>query len=226
MTDRCEPPPEWRDRDGWHELTDFDGNTVYGEWCANDDNRWYLAGYGMTYDAIRAAIVGFRYIAPVTPHAEVEPLRARVADLEELVRTAYSEGWGDGRRETDPLAAPTAGWNGSAARAAQEPTPAREAAVSELVTEEMVAIGCRAAWGGCTLRNGIDAVRIALAAVAPLIAAKVYEDCMAVARDFPIPDDAGSSEMHGRLMAGLGIASAIRARNESVPSATRESASR
>jgi hypothetical protein len=80
MTDtpRCEPPEELRRRDGWHWLS--------RQGCAPELIRWHLASDGETWlwsvpglgTAGRAWMVaqGFRYIAPVTPPAEVDALRA------------------------------------------------------------------------------------------------------------------------------------------------------
>lgn len=79
MTDekRCEPPPELRDRDGWHWVETLDGQYRFchrwwkarGEWC------W------ATLDARSARAL--RYLAPVTPPATVAAL---VEALEGLMR--------------------------------------------------------------------------------------------------------------------------------------------
>jgi hypothetical protein len=87
MTDtpRCEPPEELRRRDGWHWLS--------RQGRAPELIRWHLASDGETWlwsvpglgTAGRAWMVaqGFRYIAPVTPPAEVDALRAERDALEQ-----------------------------------------------------------------------------------------------------------------------------------------------
>lgn len=120
---RCEPPEELRGVDGWHWLTLF-GHTKPAPYLWQPDGPGLWCGiekYGCT--ATWAYERGHRYIAPVTPPAEVEALRARVAELAELVRSSYSEGWQDGQNESDPLVTATDGWDCSAASAALEPKP-------------------------------------------------------------------------------------------------------
>lgn len=84
MTDRCEPPPEWRDRDGWHELSVPERfHTVHWRWHGGA-RAWHdtrLGSRGMFIEPADAGHAGWRYIAPVIPHAEVEALRARVEYL-------------------------------------------------------------------------------------------------------------------------------------------------
>ena len=74
MTARCEPPPEWRDRDGWHEWSDA-GQPYYAFWHYSHQS-WYTAWF---LGGVQTENMAGSYTAPVTPHAEVEALRA---DLE------------------------------------------------------------------------------------------------------------------------------------------------
>lgn len=73
MSARCEPPEELRGVDGWHWL--HDDCPVFwiadqGEWdWGNDEFR--------PPDDMPA---GYRYLAPVTPHHEVDALRAEASE--------------------------------------------------------------------------------------------------------------------------------------------------
>ena len=58
------------------------------------------------------------------------------------------------------------------------------------------------------------AMKTAIAAVAPLIAAAEREACAKVALYYPTPVDAGPHEAHGRDSSAVGIAAAIRARSD------------
>jgi hypothetical protein len=80
MNERCEPPPELRDRDGEHHLfyypagTDVSGNPVVVRWGARAQGWWAdhleLRGHSPT----ETASMGWRYLAPVTPPATVAAL--------------------------------------------------------------------------------------------------------------------------------------------------------
>lgn len=66
MTDRCEPPPELRDRAGWHWVRSPIGALILRFWGQNW-NRWF----GEMSD-------GWRYVAPVmTPDEVAAAIRAR-----------------------------------------------------------------------------------------------------------------------------------------------------
>lgn len=77
---RCEPPPEWRDRDSEHHIyyhptgTDVRGNLITVRWGARAQGWWAdhldLRGHNPT----EAASMGWRYLAPVTPPAVVAAL--------------------------------------------------------------------------------------------------------------------------------------------------------
>jgi len=83
MTDenRCEPPPELRDRDGWHwlDLVGFTRPAPY-HWIAGHQ-VWEELGLKRPADYIYRD--GYRYLAPVTPPATVAAL---VEALEEAVK--------------------------------------------------------------------------------------------------------------------------------------------
>ena len=85
MSERCEPPPELRDRDGWHWVDST-------RWVQPDILRWRLNGDNQEYEWLLSsgAFVSsesetanaWRYLAPVTPPATVAAL---VESLESLV---------------------------------------------------------------------------------------------------------------------------------------------
>ena len=93
MTNRCEPPAEMLRRQ-WH-ILESDGEFWMGakkpppwqapaSWDAANGvwwNNFDLAGSSPD----DAAAKGWRYVAPVTPHAEVDALRAEVARLRAAV---------------------------------------------------------------------------------------------------------------------------------------------
>lgn len=77
---RCEPPPEWRDRDGEHHIyyhptdTEVRGNPIVVRWGARAQGWWadHLDLRG--HSPAEAASMGWRYLAPVTPPAVVAAL--------------------------------------------------------------------------------------------------------------------------------------------------------
>lgn len=78
MTDRCEPPLEWRGTDGWHWLQ-------IDDWPATV-NRWVWDAHenlGFWHPLISA---GTRYLSPVLTPAEAAALRAENARLREALR--------------------------------------------------------------------------------------------------------------------------------------------
>lgn len=71
---RCEPPPEWRERDGWHVLASPSPHGYERPWFwvpASDGGqaRWNDLGC-----PAQAYCNGYRYLAPVTPPATVAAL--------------------------------------------------------------------------------------------------------------------------------------------------------
>lgn len=69
---RCEPPPEWRDRNGWHWVERRNGrhpSILY--W--NGLGRWISPGRP-AYGPDVLTEEGYRYIDPVTPPATVAAL--------------------------------------------------------------------------------------------------------------------------------------------------------
>ena len=73
MTDRCEPPEELRGVDGWHWVKVPDGCEECWEWDA-EERGWWDPGGSCVIDV--SGMDGYRYLAPVTPPAEVDQLRA------------------------------------------------------------------------------------------------------------------------------------------------------
>jgi hypothetical protein len=83
MSDRCEPPEDLRDRDGWHWLKHADGGECIGKWVPSYGGYW-SHGEGMWAPAQH----GWRYLALVAPAAMVrelvealEAMQAAVKDL-------------------------------------------------------------------------------------------------------------------------------------------------
>ena len=70
MNERCEPPPEWRDRDGWHWMKKG-GSKLPAYWTPRDE--WWDAVH-FSGDARTVAAMGFSVTAPVTPPAVVAAL--------------------------------------------------------------------------------------------------------------------------------------------------------
>ena len=84
MSDRCEPPEEFRGQDGWH-WVDADRPLICQWLCADEyqrDEMWKMPSANL-YSPESAYRRGYRYLAPVTPPAEVERLRADLARLVE-----------------------------------------------------------------------------------------------------------------------------------------------
>lgn len=89
MTDktRCEPPPEWRDRDGWHWV-----QCTMGPRAAYNPEvfLWDVeTGAWVVGDTLRA-LRNYRYLAPITPPSTVAAL---VEALEGLASAADHENW-------------------------------------------------------------------------------------------------------------------------------------
>jgi hypothetical protein len=82
MSERCEPPEGWRERDGWHWLTEC--NPVL--WIAERQEWEWGEDDWVTPDA--AYRYGYRYLSPVATPAEVAALRAEVARLREALDRA------------------------------------------------------------------------------------------------------------------------------------------
>ena len=82
MSERCEPPEGWRERDGWHWLTEC--NPVL--WIAERQEWEWGEDDWVTPDA--AYRYGYRYLSPVATPAEVAALRAEVARLREALEQA------------------------------------------------------------------------------------------------------------------------------------------
>ncbi|MFA9204866.1 MAG: hypothetical protein ACEQSH_00260 [Bacteroidia bacterium] len=81
MVPRCEPPEELRGVDGWHAIEQMNGKRTYAAWHAHKGGWNWLGGFRSPEEG---AEHGWRYIAPVTPPAEVATLRAK-ADAHDAV---------------------------------------------------------------------------------------------------------------------------------------------
>ena len=81
MTDekRCEPPPELRDRDGWHWVQYKQSPMCRAEWSATE-REWFFPE-DQTHSPVESLSTSWRYLASVTPPATVAVLEAEVADL-------------------------------------------------------------------------------------------------------------------------------------------------
>ena len=82
MAERCEPPDELRDRDGWFWL-DSDRPIVcmwqYDPW--SDTGAWKMPGSNI-WGPDSAYRHGYRYIGPVTPPRHVMALVRALAEIE------------------------------------------------------------------------------------------------------------------------------------------------
>lgn len=88
---RCEPQPEWRNRDGWHWVQDVSGYFVptCARWQFNGGGIWVFGGT-QTARPSYAYRTGYRYLAPVATPAEVDALRAERDELAEGKRLAIA----------------------------------------------------------------------------------------------------------------------------------------
>ena len=84
MTDkkRCEPPPELRDRDGWHWVQYKQSPMCRAEWSATE-REWFFPE-DQTHSPVESLSTSWRYFAPVTPPATVAALAEALkhADLQ------------------------------------------------------------------------------------------------------------------------------------------------
>lgn len=95
MTDRCEPPPELRERDGWHWVQA--GERAAECWRWTSFGRYWQSTTAMS--VLQATSYGYRYLSPVLTPAEVEALRAAAyragaeAMREECAKAAGFAAW-------------------------------------------------------------------------------------------------------------------------------------
>ena len=82
MNERCEPPPEWRDRDGWHWVQYKQSPMCRAEWSATE-REWFFPE-DQTHSPVESLSTSWRYLAPVTPPAVV----AAMAEALELTAAA------------------------------------------------------------------------------------------------------------------------------------------
>jgi hypothetical protein len=81
---RCEPQPELRKQNGWHWVQDVSGYFLptCARWhCDAAGGIWFFGGT-QTARPSYAYRIGYRYLAPITPHATVAAL---VEALDELL---------------------------------------------------------------------------------------------------------------------------------------------
>ena len=75
MSDRCEPPPELRDRDGWHWVQYGDDKPTLVAW--QNEGIWLrVPPADCASRPPHMAYLGYRYLSPVATPAEVAALRA------------------------------------------------------------------------------------------------------------------------------------------------------
>ena len=94
MSDRCEPPEHLRGVDGWHWVQVRSNTPKVIRWHASS----WITVSDLPLGPARAYGAGWRYIAPVTPPAEVDALRAEVADTDRLL-LATQEDLGNAQAE-------------------------------------------------------------------------------------------------------------------------------
>jgi hypothetical protein len=93
MTARCEPPEELRGVDGYDLLADNRGEEEIRKRRRSDHAGMYGWNTGtgwISYDT--ATAIGWRYLAPVTPPAEVAALRSALSALAAHTPEAHPEG--------------------------------------------------------------------------------------------------------------------------------------
>lgn len=93
MTDRCEPPPEWRDH-CWHWLKIHD-NSIVAFWWNGEGWRRTLG----SLDPVEMACAGYTYLAPcrlddATERARLEAENARLQGLIRAILAADERGQG------------------------------------------------------------------------------------------------------------------------------------
>lgn len=103
MTDaaRCEPPPELRDRDGWHWVQAPVGDPLLARWHVADNPNteplWTSTHHVYSGTPRYAAREwGWRYLSPALTPAEADRLRAENARLRAALDNYahhYCEGW-------------------------------------------------------------------------------------------------------------------------------------
>ncbi len=81
---RCEPPPEWREKDGWHWVQDRTGDPVVRRWLAGPYPAWRHLSMPSTAELAYQA--GFRYLAPVTPPQTVATLVEALEGADQFIR--------------------------------------------------------------------------------------------------------------------------------------------
>lgn len=83
---RCEPPPELRGVDGWHWVKlPFVAVPTPIAWMLNQDNQereWKMPSSPAFVSGESKTAQTWHYLAPVTPPAEVEALRAELKRCE------------------------------------------------------------------------------------------------------------------------------------------------
>lgn len=80
MSERCEPPPEWREWDGWHWVQ---GAYSVGPmlWINFSGGFWQTDGELDQLSPERAHHMGLVYLAPITPYSTVAALVEALDDL-------------------------------------------------------------------------------------------------------------------------------------------------
>jgi|GEM_PF-5923516 len=89
MTDRCEPPPELIEVDGWHWLMFKQDAPCFAGWEAKKAEWWFPED--QTCCAPSDLSSNWRYLDPVTLPAEVDALRAEVERLRAAGRALLVE---------------------------------------------------------------------------------------------------------------------------------------
>lgn len=95
MSERCEPPPEWRGKDGWHWVETPAGTKHIARWFVvlnpGIEPLWCSEHLAHATPAWAARNWGWRYLAPVTPPQTVAALEADVCRIKLAVRAMNEE---------------------------------------------------------------------------------------------------------------------------------------
>lgn len=92
MTARCEPPEALRQVDGWHWLTDPNGQPYADQWTAKVGKSPTDLGSWDGYSPEQQWADGYRYVCPIPSPAELAALRGENEQMRCMLKRAMQ--WG------------------------------------------------------------------------------------------------------------------------------------